>query len=115
MNGTQVTETSSFNDILRPKLAPAESPRRPATGFMHPDEVVSDLRLTQAEKREILASWASDVIDPAWVVKECLRHERQEVHCKVCVGASKIAQAGSIMRSRTRLRCASWIMAQSSA
>lgn len=61
MNGTQTTESSFFNDISRPKLAPAESPRRPATGFMHPDEVVSDLRLTQAEKREILASWASDV------------------------------------------------------
>jgi len=36
------------------------------------------------------------IIDPAWVVKECLRHERQVVHCKVRVGMSNIAQAGSI-------------------
>lgn len=61
MNGTQITGTSFFNDVSRPELTPAESPRRPATGFMHPNEVVSDLWLTQAEKREILASWASDV------------------------------------------------------
>jgi hypothetical protein len=28
--------------------------------LMHPDDVISDLQLTQAKKREILASWASD-------------------------------------------------------
>ncbi len=28
---------------------------------MHPNEVASDPQLTQAEKREVLASWASDV------------------------------------------------------
>jgi len=61
MNGTQTTSTSFFNDIPHPELAPAESPRRLATSFVHPDEVVSGFRLTQAEKREILASWASDV------------------------------------------------------
>lgn len=61
MNGTQITGTSFFNDISRPELTPAKSPRRPATGFMHPSEVVSDLWLAQAEKREILVSWASDV------------------------------------------------------
>lgn len=61
MNGTQITGTSFFNDISRPELTPAENPRRPATGLMHPNKVASDLWLTQAEKREILASWASDV------------------------------------------------------
>jgi len=61
MNGTQTTGTSFFNDIPRPELAPAESPRRPAISFVHPDEVVSGFRLTRAEKREILASWASNV------------------------------------------------------
>jgi len=61
MNGTQITSTSFFNDISRPEPAPAESPQCPATSFMHPDEVVCDFRLTQAEKREVLASWASDV------------------------------------------------------
>ena len=28
--------------------------------LMHPDDVMSNLQLTQAQKREILASWASD-------------------------------------------------------
>jgi hypothetical protein len=31
-----------------------------AAGFMHPDDVMSNLQLTRAQKREILASWASD-------------------------------------------------------
>ncbi len=60
MNGTQITGTSFSDDISRPELTLAESPRHPATGFMHPDELVSDPRLTHAEKREVLASWASD-------------------------------------------------------
>lgn len=33
---------------------------RPAVGLSHPSEVVKDPHLTQAEKREILSSWASD-------------------------------------------------------
>jgi len=32
----------------------------PGTVFEHPRDVVSDARLTHAEKRAILASWASD-------------------------------------------------------
>jgi hypothetical protein len=28
--------------------------------LMHPDDVISNLQLTRAQKREILASWASD-------------------------------------------------------
>ena len=60
MNGRQVTGINVFNKISRPELPSAETPQRFATGFMHPDAVVSDLRLTHAEKREILASWASD-------------------------------------------------------
>lgn len=31
-----------------------------STVFTHPDQVVNDRKLTHAEKREILASWASD-------------------------------------------------------
>ena len=61
MNGKQITETSLLNETPRLELTPAESQRRPATGFMHPDDVLSDCLLTHAEKREILASWASDV------------------------------------------------------
>jgi hypothetical protein len=53
MNGTH--DTSSLDYMS------AEKVRRPAESFMRPEEVVSDLRLTNAEKREILASWASDV------------------------------------------------------
>lgn len=60
MNETQITGASFFNNVSRPELVPDEAPRHPATGFMHPDEVVADLWLTHAEKREILASWASD-------------------------------------------------------
>ena len=61
MNGRQTTDISFPNDISHPELAPAESSQRFATGFMHPDEVVGDLQLTHAEKREVLASWASDM------------------------------------------------------
>ncbi len=61
MHGRQTTDISLFNNISHPELAPAESSQRLATGFMHPDEVVGNLQLTHAEKREILASWASDM------------------------------------------------------
>ncbi len=33
---------------------------RPAVGFLNPDDVVKDPHLTFGDKREILASWASD-------------------------------------------------------
>ncbi|PVM93627.1 hypothetical protein [Caulobacter endophyticus] len=33
---------------------------RPAVGFLHPLEVLKDQELDPAEKREILAAWASD-------------------------------------------------------
>jgi|HubBroStandDraft_6_1064221.scaffolds.fasta_scaffold2998804_1 hypothetical protein len=33
---------------------------RPAVGFSHPRDVLKDPALTLAEKREVLASWASD-------------------------------------------------------
>ncbi|AYV48590.1 hypothetical protein CFHF_19775 [Caulobacter flavus] len=33
---------------------------RPAVGFLHPLEVLKDQDLDPAEKREILAAWASD-------------------------------------------------------
>ena len=33
---------------------------RPAVGFDHPSDVLKDPDLTLAEKREVLASWASD-------------------------------------------------------
>ncbi len=35
-------------------------PVRPAVGFLHPLEVLKDQDLNPAEKREILAAWASD-------------------------------------------------------
>ncbi len=60
MNGRQITDINFFNKVSCLELPPAASPQRIATGFMHPDAVVSELRLTHAEKREILASWASD-------------------------------------------------------
>jgi hypothetical protein len=33
---------------------------RPAVGFNHPQDVLKDPHLTNADKREILCSWASD-------------------------------------------------------
>jgi len=42
------------NDRARPW------PVRPAVGFLHPLEVLKDQDLDLAEKREILAAWASD-------------------------------------------------------
>lgn len=61
MNGTQITGANSFNDISRPERAHSSvSPSRIA-GFMHPDDVMATPRLTHAEKREVLASWASDI------------------------------------------------------
>lgn len=61
MNGTETTDIDLFNDISCVEPALTERSRRFAAGLMHPEDVVGDLRLTQAEKREILASWASDV------------------------------------------------------
>jgi hypothetical protein len=38
---------------------------RPPIGFNRPEDVVKDPGLTAAEKREILATWASDAFAPA--------------------------------------------------
>jgi len=61
MNGMQVRKTNFFNDTSRLDYTSAEDLQGPAKSFMNPGEVVSDLGLTHTEKREILASWASDV------------------------------------------------------
>lgn len=60
MNGEQATGANFFKDTLRSKTTASESFSRRAASFMHPREVVDDLWLTPAEKREVLASWASD-------------------------------------------------------
>ncbi len=60
MNRTQRTDISSFDNTSHLEPAPTVSVHRPTAGFMHPDQVIGDPQLTQAEKREILASWASD-------------------------------------------------------
>lgn len=59
MNGAKTTDTN-FDDIVRPTSGEEGVPP-PAAYLMHPDDVLSDRRLTEAEKREILASWASDL------------------------------------------------------
>lgn len=43
-----------------PQGAPRRWPTRPAVGFFHPLDVFKDGQLSHAEKREILAAWASD-------------------------------------------------------
>ena len=45
---------SNLDDRARPW------PVRPAVGFLHPLEVLKDQDLDPAEKRAILAAWASD-------------------------------------------------------
>ncbi len=61
MNGTQDTGTNFFDDISCPKHTHGETAPFGTSHFMHPDDVVADLQLTRGEKRETLASWASDV------------------------------------------------------
>ena len=60
MNGTHKTGTSFFSGTSRPEQTRPGSPPR-LMNFTHPDEVVGDPWLTPAQKREVLASWASDV------------------------------------------------------
>ena len=61
MDGTQTAESVIFENLKFSELAPPESVGCFAKHFVHPDEVVSDPQLTQTEKRETLAFWASDV------------------------------------------------------
>ncbi len=61
MNGTQIAGNVVFDDIIRSELEPAESLDCVVKGFAHPDQAVSDVRLTHTEKCEALAFSASDV------------------------------------------------------
>ena len=61
MEGTQITGGNFFSETSRSEPAHAVKPSCLTTSFMNPDDVVGDRSLTQAEKREILAAWASDV------------------------------------------------------
>jgi hypothetical protein len=58
MNGAKTTDTNFVDDILGSALGELDSA---AKLLMHPDDVLSDRRLTDAQKREVLASWASDL------------------------------------------------------
>jgi len=60
MNGTHVTGSSYFNDTLPLESIQDESSSHVTANLMRPDEVVADPRLNRAEKRQLLASWASD-------------------------------------------------------
>jgi hypothetical protein len=70
VNGVQAFYDPSFNNVSHTDHRAVEGLSSLTSVFMHPDEVVADLGLTLAEKREILASWASDVRavpnKPAW-------------------------------------------------
>jgi hypothetical protein len=61
MNERQITGNCLFNDTLHLELAPTENLEHRITSLLHPLKVVVDPWLTQAEKREILSSWASDI------------------------------------------------------
>jgi len=60
MNGTHITSSSSFNDTLPRKLVQTGDRSHLAESLISPDAVVADPRLDRAEKRKLLASWASD-------------------------------------------------------
>jgi len=61
MNGTRITSSSCFNDTLPQELGQGDGSPLPADSLMRPEQVVTDPRFDQAEKRGLLASWASDV------------------------------------------------------
>jgi hypothetical protein len=50
----------SENNVVYPGSEAGWTPFGVAATFSHPDDVVSDPKLTKSEKRAILASWASD-------------------------------------------------------
>jgi hypothetical protein len=56
MNNETTTWHSRANGADRPPVAPGDL----VLGFVHPDDVLSDRRLTDEAKRTILANWASD-------------------------------------------------------
>ena len=58
MDAAQVTNTGFLDDTSQSGF---ESLPSLAAGLMHPGEVAADPRLTPAQKRAVLASWASDV------------------------------------------------------
>ena len=60
MSGAQVTQSGLLQDASRPDAASFEAAFGLAAGFVRPEEVAGDPRLTLAEKRAVLASWASD-------------------------------------------------------
>jgi len=60
MDGSHLIDTDFCHDASQAEPVRAETTLAVPTVLMHPDDVVSDSRLTRAQKREILASWASD-------------------------------------------------------
>jgi len=61
MNGVLATNAHYTGDTSHPGPASARVELNPSTNFMHPADVVADQWLTLADKRAILAAWASDV------------------------------------------------------
>jgi hypothetical protein len=61
MDERQTVAIDFFDQISLSAHSDHETKLRVMTYVMHPDDVVDDFQLTQAEKREILASWASDM------------------------------------------------------
>ena len=60
MNGTSITGSRDFSGTLPVKSVESGTSSILTANFMRPEEVVADLGMTQAEKRALLASWASD-------------------------------------------------------
>ena len=61
MNGMHTTNAVCLTTMSQLDSATAQGLARPQKGFMHPSEVTGNAWLSTAEKREILASWASDL------------------------------------------------------
>jgi hypothetical protein len=49
-----------MSQLIHDRARPLTSPDAALVSFLHPDDVLAESALTSAEKRAILASWASD-------------------------------------------------------
>ena len=66
----QTTATKNITATNEDNVFDFNALLHPGTAFNHPKDVVSDAKLSTAEKRAILASWASDAaaVEPSLAV-----------------------------------------------
>jgi hypothetical protein len=72
MNEVISRKGKSFDHDYLPWTAPPQS-----AVYTHPDEVLSDSRLTFDQKREVLVSWASDTRVLSWTPRLATTRQRR--------------------------------------